>query len=58
MNLKLADLSKDKEILILARETAQELLLNDPLIQKDIHQSLKNHLNSNKNSKTVWSRIS
>jgi ATP-dependent DNA helicase RecG len=58
MNLKLADLSKDKQILILARETAQELLLNDPLIQKDIHQSLKNHLNSNKNSKTVWSRIS
>jgi ATP-dependent DNA helicase RecG len=46
------------QLLILARETAQELLLNDPLIQKDIHQSLKNHLNSNKNSKTVWSRIS
>lgn len=58
MNLKLADLSKDKQILILARETAQELLLNDALMQKEIHQSLKLHLSTNVKNKTVWSRIS
>ncbi|MEI6311658.1 MAG: ATP-dependent DNA helicase RecG [Bacteroidota bacterium] len=58
MNLKLADLSKDKQILILARETAQELLLNDALMQKEIHQSLKLHLSNNVKNKTLWSRIS
>jgi ATP-dependent DNA helicase RecG len=58
MNLKLADLSKDKQILILARETAQELLLNDPMIQKEIHQTLKSHLSTSVKNKTVWSRIS
>ena len=58
MNLKLADLSKDKQILILARETAQELLSIDAKMEKQEHVALKSYLNENSHKKTVWSRIS
>ena len=58
LDLKIADLSKDGEILRIARDEALDLLKSDPELQKAENRSTLNHLRSMKNSRMNWSRIS
>lgn len=58
LGLKLADLSKDGQLVTLAREKARELLDKDPQFQQIEHQKLAKHLKAMLKSKPNWSRIS
>lgn len=58
LNLKLADLTKDHQLVTLSREKAQELLEDDPSLENPDHQALKNKLKSILRHKPNWSRIS
>lgn len=58
LDLKIADLGKDGEILKIARDTAIDVLKADPELQKTEHQPTLNYLRSMKNSRMNWSRIS
>jgi ATP-dependent DNA helicase RecG len=57
MELKLADIVKDQQLLIVCRDAAIELLQSDPNLQLAPHQALKHFLLKRKD-KEVWSRIS
>ncbi|MDX5321729.1 MAG: ATP-dependent DNA helicase RecG [Bacteroidota bacterium] len=56
-SLKLADLSKDGEILKLSRHHCEQMLDKDPLLQAPEHTALKNYLKKTYKG-TDWSRIS
>jgi ATP-dependent DNA helicase RecG len=58
LDLKLADLAKDGQIVTLAREKARELLEKDPTFKAPEHQSIANQLRKILKSKPNWSRIS
>ena len=58
LNLKLADLARDSQIVILAREKARELLERDPEFKEDDHQFLAKELRRILKAKPNWSRIS
>lgn len=58
LNLKLADLSKDHQIVQIARDKARELLEKDPTFEDREHQALANKLKTILKSKPNWSRIS
>ena len=58
LNLKLADLAKDGQIVTLAREKARELLEKDPVFKDGQHQKIANQLRSILKAKPNWSRIS
>ncbi|WP_240040675.1 ATP-dependent DNA helicase RecG [Pseudocnuella soli] len=57
MNLRLADLLKDKAILEAAKESAESLVTSDPELNKPENSNLRNYLQSIK-GKTPWSKIS
>ena len=58
LNLKLADLSKDAQLVILSREMARNLLDNDPKLEDPDHANLRTKLKNILSSKPNWSRIS
>ncbi|MGV6861266.1 MAG: ATP-dependent DNA helicase RecG [Putridiphycobacter sp.] len=58
LNLKLADLAKDGQVVTLAREKARELLEKDPTFKDDQHQDIAKQLKAILKSKPNWSRIS
>lgn len=58
LDLKIADLGKDGEILKIARDAAIDLLKVDAELEKPEHRQTLNHLRSMKNSRMNWSRIS
>ena len=58
LNFMIADLAKDYRILEAARNEAEQLLKDDPFLEKPINQSLKNFLTRQKEGKKMWSRIS
>jgi ATP-dependent DNA helicase RecG len=58
VGLKIADLSRDQQILQVARDVAMAILREDPNLMLPQHLKLKNHLESLSESKTNWSRIS
>ncbi len=58
MDLKLADLTKDQEILQQAREQALLLLEDDPQLNKKENDPLKNEIQRIKKRKVNWSLIS
>lgn len=58
MSLRLADLAKDNQILVTAREVAMRILENDPQLEKEVHQSLKAYLAKYMKGIKGWSRIS
>lgn len=58
MDLKISDLSKDSQILHLAREAAIKVLEKDPDLNSSEHQNLVAHLNSIDKGSLNWSRIS
>jgi ATP-dependent DNA helicase RecG len=58
VDLKLADLSKDAQIVQLARETAQAILEKDPELISPEFQVMVQHLDTLSKGNTNWSRIS
>ena len=57
-DLKIANLSKDGEILQLARNVANDILDDDPYLQKEKNRVLLQNLLSNKETGFDWSSIS
>ena len=57
LNLKVADLVKDKAILEAAKKYAEEIINNDPELKSIENLRLKEHLISQK-GKSLWSKIS
>jgi len=58
LNLKIADLIKDGEILHLARKAAIKLLEQDPNMQQESNGLIKKAFNEMTKTAKVWSRIS
>src|SRR5690606_25775368 len=58
LDLKLADLSKDGQIVSLARDKARELLDKDPKLEYGEHLYIRNKLKEILSNKPNWSRIS
>lgn len=58
IDLLIADLSKDAEILKVARENAQEILKEDPELEKPENQVIRNQIAAQKKDEVNWSRIS
>jgi ATP-dependent DNA helicase RecG len=58
LDLKLADLARDGQIVTLARDKARALLEKDPKFEMEEHQKIKKQLKRILNSKPNWSRIS
>lgn len=58
MNLQIADLVKDREILELARQKAIELFKNDLNLTKPEHQKTKEVFMQLNDKKTIWNYIS
>ncbi len=57
LNFRLADLVKDKQILEVAKQIAEQVVDRDPELEEPSNQPLKNYLLS-LHGKTPWSRIS
>jgi ATP-dependent DNA helicase RecG len=58
LDLLIADLSKDGELLKQAREEAQLLLENDPNLEKEENSMVLRQIQSIKKAAVNWSRIS
>jgi ATP-dependent DNA helicase RecG len=58
LNLQIADLVKDKEILLLAREHAIRLLKDDAAMAKPEHQKMKAIFMEMSAKKNIWNYIS
>jgi ATP-dependent DNA helicase RecG len=58
LDLKIADLVKDEDLLIKTRLAADELLKNDPLLMKPENIRLRNWFEQLKRVKGDWSRVS
>ncbi len=58
LNLKIADIVKDNQILMLARETAKEVLQDDYNLSKDKNKILVKTLSEIMKKKTLWANIS
>lgn len=58
VDLRLANLAKDGEILKIARETAIDILSQDPNLEFEDNLPIKRHINKIKNKEMSWSRIS
>jgi ATP-dependent DNA helicase RecG len=58
INFKIADLTKDAAILNIARSTAQNLLIEDGLLNKPEHFELSKQLQKKHNISQNWSKIS
>jgi ATP-dependent DNA helicase RecG len=58
IDLMIADLAKDGEILKVARETAQKILEEDPNLEKPGYQMIREQVRSQRKDTTNWARIS
>jgi ATP-dependent DNA helicase RecG len=58
LNLQLADLTKDTVIVEQSREAVQNLLQDDPRLEKPQHQALLRQFNQRKAGKINWGRVS
>lgn len=58
LNLRLADLARDGQIVSLARQAARQLLHDDPTFEKEEHLLLRKELKRMIQSKPNWSKIS
>ncbi len=58
VNLRIADLARDQQMLSAAREMALEITDEDPHLQSPKNQRIVQHLNSLKANKTEWGKIS
>ena len=57
-DLKIANLSRDSQILIMGRDAAQEILDQDPLLEKDYNTILKQRMKHLSFQKENWGMIS
>lgn len=57
MNLKIADLSKDGQLVVLARESARKILSVDPGLEQPTHAKLREILQHTLRSKPNWGKI-
>ncbi|MEM9991651.1 MAG: ATP-dependent DNA helicase RecG [Bacteroidota bacterium] len=58
LSLRIADLAKDNDILVAAREIATRILEKDPNLEQTAHQNLKTYLEKYMKGIKGWSRIS
>jgi ATP-dependent DNA helicase RecG len=58
MDLKIADLTRDGQLVSFAREKAREILQEDAGLNKPEHQRLKNKMLSILKDKPNWGKIS
>jgi ATP-dependent DNA helicase RecG len=58
LDLKIADLVRDTQVLQDARESAKEILLADPNLISAANQPIKTQIESLKKSAVSWSKIS
>ena len=58
IDLMIADLSKDGEILKVARETAVAILSEDPALESDKNAMIRDQVRQQKKDTTNWARIS
>lgn len=58
MSMKLADIVKDQHLLVLARNTAQDILATDPTLEQPEHEMVQRFLDAMQFNRSVWSRIS
>jgi ATP-dependent DNA helicase RecG len=58
LDLLLADLSKDQEVLEEARSIAQKIIVRDPYLSHPLNVFLKSHLLKMKKSSINWAYIS
>ena len=58
LNLKIADLSKDKEVLYAARKCVEIILNQDATLSSPIYQNTKKYFIENHKDKVGWSQIS
>jgi ATP-dependent DNA helicase RecG len=58
IDLMIADLSKDGEILKVARETAVSILNEDPNLEHDKNAMIRDQVRQQKKDTTNWARIS
>ena len=58
LNLRIADLAKDGKILAFARNSASDILDEDPQFEKPEHLVLKEYLDVLNEQRRVWGRIS
>lgn len=58
LDLHIADLAKDQKILIEARNTAQEILDEDPLLNHPQYDALKKYMSASSRLRESWERIS
>jgi len=58
LDLLIADLGKDGELLKVAREEVQEILEDDPALEKPENKTIRNQVESMKKSAVNWSSIS
>lgn len=57
LDLQLADLAKDQQILQVARDTAEEVLASDPELTNPVNAPIASHISAQKRNKPNWSRI-
>src|SRR5690554_7589968 len=58
LNLKLADLARDGQLVSATRQAARDLLTADPLLKMNAHLPLRIELKRHLKSKPNWSKIS
>jgi ATP-dependent DNA helicase RecG len=58
LHFRIADLARDGQILMAAREIAAKILETDPLLQTPENQRLRYHMDTAMKEAKVWSRIS
>lgn len=57
LNLKIADLAKDSQLVVLARDEARRILKEDPNLEKAEHLGLRNILINTLKTKPNWGKI-
>lgn len=58
LDLQIADLSKDGQIVMLARQVAMEIIQRDPSLERPYHAGIRTTLKKQLKSKPNWSKIS
>ena len=57
LDLKIANLSKDAQVVAMARDVARKLLVKDPTIELDAHKMIRSRLQEMLKSRPNWGRI-
>jgi ATP-dependent DNA helicase RecG len=57
LDLKIADIAKDHQVIVLARNSAIQLLQNDPSISEPKNLSIRNVISKKLKSKPNWGQI-